>query len=76
MAELVRLLDLPADASIADIGAGTGNYANALAAAGYRVQAIEPSATMRAQATARSVETRWSWSPMPIQTWRPARASA
>jgi ubiquinone/menaquinone biosynthesis C-methylase UbiE len=52
VAELKRLLDLPAGASIADIGAGTGNYANALAAEGYRVEAIEPSATMRAQAAA------------------------
>jgi len=50
--ELKRLLDLPSGAAIADIGAGTGNYANALAAAGFRVEAIEPSATMRAQAAA------------------------
>jgi ubiquinone/menaquinone biosynthesis C-methylase UbiE len=48
--ELTRLLDLPAGAAIADVGAGTGNYANALAEEGYRVQAIEPSATMRTQA--------------------------
>ncbi|MEJ2121217.1 MAG: class I SAM-dependent methyltransferase [Alphaproteobacteria bacterium] len=52
VAEIMRLLDLPAGAVIADIGAGTGNYANALAAEGYRVEAIEPSATMRDQAAA------------------------
>jgi len=52
VAALKRLLDLPTGATIADIGAGTGNYANALAAEGYRVEAIEPSATMRAQAAA------------------------
>ncbi len=52
VAALKRLLDLPAGASIADIGAGTGNYANALADEGYRIEAIEPSATMRAQAAA------------------------
>jgi ubiquinone/menaquinone biosynthesis C-methylase UbiE len=54
VAEIMRLLDLPAGAVIADIGAGTGNYANALAAEGYRVEAIEPSATMRAQAAPHS----------------------
>lgn len=52
VAELERLLDLPAGAVVADIGAGTGNYANALADEGYRIEAIEPSATMRAQAAA------------------------
>ena len=35
---------------IADIGAGAGNYAAALADRGYRVMAVEPSAAMRAQA--------------------------
>jgi len=37
---------------IADLGAGTGNYARALAVRGYRVKAVEPSAVMRVQATA------------------------
>lgn len=52
VAELIRLLDLPTGAAIADIGAGSGNYANALAEEGYRVEAVEPSATMRAQSRA------------------------
>lgn len=39
-------------AKIADIGAGTGSYALALAESGYHVLAIEPSATMRSQAIA------------------------
>ena len=47
---IAGLLDLPAGAVIADIGAGTGNYAAALADRGYRVMAVEPSAAMRAQA--------------------------
>ena len=34
---------------IADIGAGTGNYADALAEKGYRIKAIEPSEEMRKQ---------------------------
>lgn len=47
---ITGLLDLPAGAVIADIGAGTGNYANALAKRGFKVQAVEPSAAMREQA--------------------------
>ncbi|MGO9116442.1 MAG: class I SAM-dependent methyltransferase [Desulfomonilaceae bacterium] len=48
--ELIRLLGLPAGSVIADIGAGTGNYSNALAEQGYKIQAIEPSEVMRSQA--------------------------
>ena len=40
---LVRLLDLPVGSVIADVGAGTGNYSNALAGHGYKLYAIEPS---------------------------------
>jgi SAM-dependent methyltransferase len=43
---------------IADIGAGTGNYANALARLGYKVKAIEPSALMRSQATP-ALDVEW-----------------
>jgi len=44
---LVGLLNLPEDAVVADIGAGSGNYSRALAARGYHIMAIEPSETMR-----------------------------
>ena len=47
--ELARLLGPPGDGEVVDIGAGTGNYAAALARLGYRVVAVEPSATMRRQ---------------------------
>lgn len=47
---LIQLLDLPAGKLIADIGAGTGNYTNALAYSGYKLFAIEPSVIMRKQA--------------------------
>lgn len=47
---IIDLLNLPAGKLIADIGAGTGNYANALANLGYRLFAIEPSEIMRQQA--------------------------
>lgn len=50
VAALVSLLNLPADAVIADIGAGSGNYTQALAARGYRVKAVEPAEVMRRQA--------------------------
>jgi ubiquinone/menaquinone biosynthesis C-methylase UbiE len=45
-----ELLELPSGSTIADIGAGTGNYSNALADLGYRVEAVEPSVEMRRQA--------------------------
>lgn len=44
--------------TIADIGAGTGSYALALAECGYHVLAIEPSMTMRSQAIAHP-EIEW-----------------
>jgi ubiquinone/menaquinone biosynthesis C-methylase UbiE len=47
---LAGLLNLPENAVIADIGAGSGNYTSALAARGYRVKAVEPSEAMRRQA--------------------------
>ncbi len=46
---LIELLDLPEDASLLDIGAGTGNYSFALAEAGFTVSALEPSLVMREQ---------------------------
>jgi ubiquinone/menaquinone biosynthesis C-methylase UbiE len=51
--KLKTLLDLPAGSLLADIGAGTGNYSNALADMGYKVIAVEPSAVMRNQAVPR-----------------------
>ena len=44
---LLELLDLPVGKTIADIGAGTGNYSKAIADRGYSVMAIEPSLTMQ-----------------------------
>jgi ubiquinone/menaquinone biosynthesis C-methylase UbiE len=46
---LKELLGLPDGSTIVDIGAGTGNYTNALASMGYKLKAIEPSAVMREQ---------------------------
>jgi ubiquinone/menaquinone biosynthesis C-methylase UbiE len=48
---VIELLRLPQGARLADIGAGTGNYANAMAASGYLISAVEPSSAMREQAT-------------------------
>jgi len=47
---IIELLNLPAGKLIADIGAGSGHYTNALAGSGYRLLAIEPSDVMRKQA--------------------------
>lgn len=55
---LKEMLGLPEGATIVDVGAGTGNYSNALAALGYRLKAIEPSSTMREQAMM-SVGVEW-----------------
>ncbi|MDP6097057.1 MAG: methyltransferase domain-containing protein [Gammaproteobacteria bacterium] len=46
---LIELLNLPKCSSIADIGAGSGNYSLKLAESGFSVTAIEPSQTMRKQ---------------------------
>ena len=47
---ITGLLGLPAGAHILDVGAGTGNYARALANRGYQVTALEPSQVMIQQA--------------------------
>ena len=47
---LARHLALPQGSLIADIGAGTGSYTNALADRGFLMHAVEPSAVMRQQA--------------------------
>lgn len=46
---LKELLGLPAGSTIVDVGAGTGNYTNALASMGYKIKAVEPSEVMREQ---------------------------
>jgi ubiquinone/menaquinone biosynthesis C-methylase UbiE len=48
--KLIELLDIPKESVIADIGAGTGNYTQAIAAIGYHIKAVEPSEVMRSQA--------------------------
>src|SRR5260370_24384545 len=50
--QITALLSMPIGSLVVDVGAGTGNYSNARAAAGYRVVAVEPSAAMRIQAVA------------------------
>lgn len=47
--KLIELLNLPTNSIIADIGAGTGNYSNAIAEQNYQVIAIEPSVVMQSQ---------------------------
>ncbi len=48
---LVNLLRLEPGSSVADIGAGTGNYSRAIADRGFFLYAVEPSLVMRSQAT-------------------------
>ena len=50
-AKLLEILGCSPASSIADIGAGTGSYSVVLAEHGYHVFAVEPSATMRSQAS-------------------------
>lgn len=47
---LIGLLNLPQGSRIADVAAGTGNYTNAVADAGYHLVGIEPSHRMARQA--------------------------
>ena len=65
--KIINLLDLPPGKTIADIGAGTGNYSNAIAQRlsfaeiadkGYQVIAIEPSEVMQSQAVDHS-QVQW-----------------
>jgi ubiquinone/menaquinone biosynthesis C-methylase UbiE len=56
---LIELLDLSPPARIADIGAGTGNYSQALANLGFQIEAIEPSDTMHRQAVSHG-SVRWN----------------
>ena len=51
-AALLEILSSSQISTVVDIGAGTGSYALVLAEHGYRVLAVEPSATMRGQAIA------------------------
>jgi len=55
---LKELLGLPEGAVVVDVGAGTGNYSNALAASGYRLKAVEPSEVMREQSMP-SLNVQW-----------------
>jgi ubiquinone/menaquinone biosynthesis C-methylase UbiE len=55
---LFDLLALPAGSVVCDVGAGSGNYTNALAERGYRMLAVEPSEVMRSQAVPRA-EVTW-----------------
>jgi ubiquinone/menaquinone biosynthesis C-methylase UbiE len=48
--ELCRLLSVFPPATVADVGAGTGNYSRALADFGFRLEAVEPSEEMHRQA--------------------------
>lgn len=51
---LVNFLNLPEKSTLAEFGAGTGNYTRALATCGFRMKAIEPSAIMRDQSSPHS----------------------
>jgi ubiquinone/menaquinone biosynthesis C-methylase UbiE len=55
---LINLLALPVGATIADVGAGTGNYSIAIANRGYQIIAIEPSILMQSQAIVHP-QVRW-----------------
>jgi len=58
VAGLIRLTGLQKGSILADIGAGTGNYALALADAGYRIKAVEPSSVMLSHAP-QNVHIEW-----------------
>lgn len=55
---LKELLGLPEGSVVVDVGAGSGNYSNALAASGYQLKAIEPSEVMRKQSVP-NINVEW-----------------
>lgn len=59
---ILELLDLPPGSTVADIGAGTGNYSRELQRAGYCMVCVEPSSVMRAQSPP-IPDMRWLGSP-------------
>jgi ubiquinone/menaquinone biosynthesis C-methylase UbiE len=56
---IYRLLDLPENSLVLDVGAGSGNYSNALAEKGFKIFAIEPSYIMASQAV-HHPKVKWS----------------
>jgi ubiquinone/menaquinone biosynthesis C-methylase UbiE len=52
--QIMTSLSVPIGSRLLDVGAGTGNYSDTLAVAGYSVVAVEPSATMRPQSVPHS----------------------
>ncbi len=56
--QIVQHMALSHPATVADIGAGTGNYSRALAELGFHVEAVEPSGVMRGQAIPHA-SVRW-----------------
>jgi ubiquinone/menaquinone biosynthesis C-methylase UbiE len=57
--QLADMLGISPSATIADIGAGTGNYSRALGDLGFQIEAVEPSGAMRRQAVSHPA-VRWS----------------
>jgi len=57
----LRHLFPPPPARVLDVGAGSGRDAAALAAAGHRVTAVEPSSALRERAIARHASPRIAW---------------
>lgn len=55
---LINLLKIPEAAKMLDVGAGTGNYTNALADYGFIVYAVEPSQIMIGQAQ-KHLNVKW-----------------
>lgn len=56
---LLEVAEVPGGGEVVDVGAGTGLFAELLAARGHRVWALEPNAAMRAGAKKRDAIT-WS----------------
>lgn len=54
VAKIIEMLNLPKGSRVLDVGAGTGNYAQALSKHDFKMTAIEPSRVMMSQAEADS----------------------
>ena len=67
-AEVAHLIP-PAPARIADIGAGSGSDAAALARMGHQVIAVEPTAELRAEGQRRHDVPGLAWAMTPCPAW-------
>ena len=73
--ELIRLLDIPRDAAVIDVGGGASSLVDELSAAGYTdLTVLDIAATALQAARSRAGEAAASWLCADLLTWSPDRS--